>query len=577
MKLKEWLRSVTDGFLSFSDEGPAPKRYQLLRRKIVILMIFVTVVPLFFMAFINYHQYKTSLSSEIKNPLYLQADRTKHTIEIFLEERLAALRFINSAYPFDELSDAKTLNRIFLTLKRELGGFVDLGMIDRNGIQVSYAGPYNLRGKNYSEQSWFQETMIRGVYISDVFLGYRKYPHIALAVKKQTGDAICCIIRATIDTIKFDEIIASMGLDPQSDAFLINHQGILQTRSKFYGNVLETFPIELHRSGIGTHVFETTDHQKREIIVASSHFEQADYELVLIKPRAEVLKSWYTLKNEIFFIFVISVGVIILIILTLSGILVKRISEADEKRESTFRELQHSQKLSSIGRLAAGVAHEINNPLATINESAGLLQDLIDYSGEFQKRTKFLELSDSIIQSVERCRKVTHRLLGFARRLEVMYDELDLNRVVQDVLGFLETEALNRNIEIKLQFADNLPFIFSDHGQLQQVFLNILTNAFDAVKDYGRISINTWSEDSDSVAVSVEDNGAGMSKETLKHIFDPFFTTKKEYGTGLGLSITYGIVKKIGGDLVAQSEEGKGTIFKVYLPLKAPQDNGREV
>ena len=104
--------------------------------------------------------------------------------------------------------------------------------------------------------------------------------------------------------------------------------------------------------------------------------------------------------------------------------------------------------------------------------------------------------------------------------------------------------------------------------------MNILTNAFAAVKDYGRITIATWDENSDTVAASIEDNGIGMSKETLKHIFDPFFTTKKEYGTGLGLSITYGIVKKLGGKLEARSEEGQGTVFTVYLPKKAPQESG---
>lgn len=575
MKLKERWRSITGGFLSFSDEIPAPERYPLLRRKIVILMIIVTVSPLSFMAIINYHQYRTSLNSEIKNPLYLQADSTKHTIEIFLEQLLAAMQFIISAYSGEELSHEQTLKRIFFVLKREIGGFVDLGVIDTNGIQVSYAGPYDLLGKNYSQQSWFQETKIRGVYISDVFMGYRKYPHIALAVRHQAGDVDDWIIRATIDTIKFNEIIASMGLDPQSDAFLVNNQGILQTQSKFYGKVLDPLPISVHRSGFGTHVFETSDPQGRDILVATAHFGQPDHALVLIKPRSEVLKSWYTLKSEIFYIFFVSVGVIVLIIFTLTGILVKRIREADEHRETAFRELQHSHKLSSIGRLAAGVAHEVNNPLAIINESAGLLQDLIGHSGEFQKRTKFLELTDSIIQSVQRCREVTHRLLGFARRLEVKSEKLDLNRVLKDVLGFLEREAINRNIDIQLQLADDMKPIFSDQGQLQQVFLNILTNAFAAVKDYGRISITSWVEDSDTVAASIEDNGIGMSKETLKHIFDPFFTTKKEYGTGLGLSITYGIIKKLGGNLKAFSEEGKGTIFTVYLPLEAPQDNGR--
>ena len=403
MNPKQWWRSITGGFLSFSEEIPARKRYPLLRRKIAILMILVTVAPLSFMAFINYHQYRISLNSEIKNPLYLQADSTKHTIEIFLEQLLAAMQFIISAYSVEELSREQNLKRIFFVLKTEIGGFVDLGVIDGSGIQVSYAGPYDLLGKNYSQQSWFQETKIRGVYISDVFMGYRKYPHIALAVMHPAGDVDGWIIRATIDTLKFNQIIATMGLDPQSDAFLVNSQGVLQTHSKFYGKVLDALPISVPWSGFGTRVFETSDPQGRDILVATAHFAQPDHALVLIKTRSEVLKAWYTLKSEIFFIFFISVGIIVLIIITLTGILVKRIREADETRESAFRELQHSHKLSSIGRLAAGVAHEVNNPLAIINENAGLLQDLIDHSGEFQKRTKFLDISMGMPSTVGVC------------------------------------------------------------------------------------------------------------------------------------------------------------------------------
>jgi two-component system NtrC family sensor kinase len=117
--------------------------------------------------------------------------------------------------------------------------------------------------------------------------------------------------------------------------------------------------------------------------------------------------------------------------------------------------------------------------------------------------------------------------------------------------------------------AKDLPRIDSDRGQLQQVFLNILNNAMAAVDDEGKIFIATWEKDADTIAASIRDNGCGMSEETLRHIFEPFFTTKKEHGTGLGLSITYGIVKKLGGDIEVMSKEHEGTTFKVFLPKKS--------
>ena len=122
-----------------------------------------------------------------------------------------------------------------------------------------------------------------------------------------------------------------------------------------------------------------------------------------------------------------------------------------------------------------------------------------------------------------------------------------------------------------MQLGDELPLINSDRGQLQQVFLNIINNAFFAVEDGGLVEFTTWEQGPDSIAASIQDNGIGMSEETRKHIFDPFFSTRKGYGTGLGLSITYGIVKKLGGSIEVRSKEGEGTVFTVFLPKNAEQ------
>jgi two-component system NtrC family sensor kinase len=299
-----------------------------------------------------------------------------------------------------------------------------------------------------------------------------------------------------------------------------------------------------------------------------TYFVNLPYLLAVVKPEGEVLKAWYTLKTEIFFLFLFSVVVIVLVIFKLTEVMVRRMQESDEKREAAFRQMEHTHKLSSIGRLAAGVAHEINNPLAIINEKAGLMMDLLEYSKDFPEKEKFTSLTDVILQSITRCRSITHRLLGFARRMEVQIEVLDLNEVLRETFTFLEKEALYRNLDVRLQLAPDLPRIASDRGQLQQVFLNLLNNSYAAVEDGGSVTITSYEKDLDTVAVSIQDNGCGMSEETIKHIFEPFFTTKKGTGTGLGLPITYGIIKKLGGDIEVQSKEGKGTTMTVYLPKK---------
>jgi len=569
LNLKKWF-NFRESLQMLTDVDSSSERYRLFQRNIRILMIVLTIVPLSMMALINYHQYQGSLKQEMINPTKLLVSKTRHSFELFLKERQSLIKSISSFYSFEDLSDKKTLNHILFTLKKEFSGFVDLGLINgADGTQLCYAGPYNLLGKKYAEQSWFQEVMLKGTYISDVFMGYRKFPHIAIAVQRLEQSGRSWILRTTIDTTMFDNLIAAMGLDAKSDAFVLNKEGIFQTNSRLYGKVLEQCPLVIPKGGHATYVDERKDPNGNDVFLAYTHLAYPGYTLVIVKPKSAVLKTWYALKSDLFLVFLASSILIVIVVFRLTGVLVNRIREADQNREIAFRELQHHHKLSSIGRLAAGVAHEINNPLAIINEKAGLIKDLIEYTPEFEQKEKFSNLLGVILQSVNRCKTITHRLLGFAKRMEVEIEILDLNELLEEVLGFLEKEALYRNIDIGLELAKDLPKIDSDRGQLQQVFLNILNNAMAAVKDEGQILIATWEKDADNVAVSIQDNGCGMSDETCRHIFEPFFTTKKEHGTGLGLSITYGIVKKLGGDLEVTSKEHEGTTFRIFLPKKS--------
>jgi two-component system NtrC family sensor kinase len=566
MSFTGWVKSLK--LLDFTENGGSPEIYRTLRKRIIALMIVVTVVPLCAMAMINLHQYRKTLRQEIVKPQLVLVNKSKHSVELFLAERLSAVSFIASEHSFDELADEENLSRIFHVMKQEFGGFVDLGLIDAGGLQVSYVGPYQLKGRNYAGQPWFHEVRMKGTYISDVFMGFRRFPHIIMAVQRGVWDGRSWTLRATIDTQRIVELIASMGLDAKSDGFLVNRDGTLQTATRHYGGVLDHFPLALPPVSTEANFLETTDSLGREILMAYSYFQSSPFVLVVIKPRGELFRSWYTLKSTIFYVFLTGVLLILLVVFKLTGFLVKRLQESEEHREAAFLEIEHSHKLSSIGRLAAGVAHEINNPMAIINEKAGLMKDLIELGSDFENKNRFLALTQAIMDSVERCRSITHRLLGFARRMEPQIENIDINEVIRETVGFVEKEARFRNIDLQLQLADGLPVIASDRGQLQQVFLNLLSNAFAAVADGGAVVVCTRNHGG-SVSVSVEDNGCGMSDETLGRVFEPFFSTKKKgHGTGLGLFITYGIIKRLGGQIEAKSKEGVGTIMTVHLPEK---------
>ncbi len=570
--MTDFLSKYLSLFKKSDKDRSSPAWYQKLRRNITILMLLVTLVPLSFIAMFNYYVYQGALKNEIVTPLKAMVNKTKHSFELFLAERISAISFIASAYTFADLADQNTLNRIFRVMKKEFGGFIDLGLINYAGRQVSYAGPYRLEGKEYAGQPWFQEVQVRGTYISDVFMGYRKFPHFVIAVQHMDPSGQAWILRVTIDTTKFNDLIASMGLDASTDAYILNREGTFQTTSKFYGKVLEKCPNCPPPISHEPTIMETVDDQGREILFTYTDFQSAPFRLVVVSRRSEVLKSWKNFKSEIFYVFVASVILICIVVIKLTGVLVRRIEESDQKRELAYHEMEYTSKLASIGRLAAGVAHEINNPLAIINEKAGLMKDLMSMDNAVLDMERFQTLTDAILNSVERCRAITHRLLGFARRMDVAIEVIDLNEVLREVLSFLEKEALNRNLVLTMELAEDLPSILSDRGQLQQVFLNILNNAFDAVKDGGQVAIKSWERDQDHVEIFISDNGIGMSEETMRHVFEPFFSTKKGHGTGLGLSITYGIVKKLGGEIKVESQLGTGTVFRVALPKRNKQE-----
>jgi two-component system NtrC family sensor kinase len=544
-------------------------RYDHFRRNIRIIILILTLFPLTVMALINYHQFLKSLKHEIITPEKVLVNKTRHSIEFFLKERLSLLKSISHMYTYEELSDINRLNRILYVLKKEFSGFVDLGIIDgTSGNQLCYSGPYNLEGKNYTDQNWYQDVNLNGTYISDVFMGHRKFPHIAIAVQHFEKSGRSWVIRTTIDTKMFDNFIAAMQLGGKDDAFILNKKGIFQTNSRMFGGVLEKCPLNIETSGHATYILETQNKHGEDLFIAYTHFNYPEYTLVIVKSHAVALRTWFALKSELFWVFLIGSLLIIIVVFQLTNIMVNRIREADQNRELAFRELEHHRKLSSIGRLAAGVAHEINNPMAIINEKAGLMKDLIAFQPKFKNQEKFMAQIMGILKSVKRCRDITHRLLGFAKRMDVQIETIDLNELIEEVLSFLEREALYKNIEIKLNLSETLPRIDSDRGQLQQVFLNVINNAMAAIDEGGEIHIATIEEKGDTVLTSIQDNGCGMSEETCRKIFEPFFTQKTN-GTGLGLPITYGIIKKLGGNIEVKSKVNEGSTFYIYLPTKS--------
>jgi two-component system NtrC family sensor kinase len=240
----------------------------------------------------------------------------------------------------------------------------------------------------------------------------------------------------------------------------------------------------------------------------------------------------------------------------------EKVQERTEELVRMQSRVAQSERLASIGMLAAGVAHEINNPLGGILALTALtLEDLPRDDGN-------RENLEEVVRQTERCRDIVRHLLEFSRQTDVSIEETDLNEVVERTLGLLRRQSLFFNVEIVNDLDPELPHVLADASQLQQVFMNILMNAVQAMDEKGTLTLVSLSLPSrEEVEVRFVDTGCGIPPEHLGRIFDPFFTTGKGgQGTGLGLSIAYGIVAKHHGSITVESEVGLGTTFTVRLP-----------
>jgi two-component system NtrC family sensor kinase len=551
-------------------EGEKKSRYGRLWRYAILLTAFVSIAPLVTMTAVSYYQYRRAFQDELNRPLLRLTSSVKRSIEFFLEERRAAMQFINNDKSFEELSDRERLGQVFRNMREAFGGFIDLGLIDSTGIQRAYVGPYELQGMNYKDQDWFHEVRLRNMYVSDVFMGYRNFPHFVIAVKHEKGNGDFYVLRATMDMEVLHSQIQSLELMPASDAIIINREGILQTPSRWGAKVLNRTPFPVPPYSDAATVTDSGDDEHNPYLVGYAYIERSPFIFMVIKRMDAMTQNWNSLRNRLVAFISISVVLILLLITGSSTYMVYRLREADRRQAKALHQLEYANKMASIGRLGAGVAHEINNPLAIINEKAGLIKDLLALESDFPKKDKLIKLIDSVLNSVSRCSTITHRLLGFAKHIDIRQDTIDLYTLLNEVLSFLDKEASYRNIKISISVPPDFPTVVSDRGQLQQVFLNIINNAFEALQNGGRIMIILHDKGDGTVEITISDTGPGIPKDILTHIFEPFFSTKKEHGTGLGLSITYGIMEKLGGHVDVISEVGNGTSFILTLPVNRP-------
>lgn len=580
--LKTWLRSILPRFYNKQDEHLNPylrfRDYNRMWAMGSILLMTTSLLPLVVMTLIYYQLIERSINTESLLRTERVASNTRRVVTYFLEERLAALTFTANEMSYAKLSDPDSLAEILRNLKLGFGGLIDLSVIADTGIQVAYAGPYHLEGKNYNEQPWFMECQQHKACVSEIFSGYRDVPHIVVAVKSLRPDGRFFVLRATLETERLIQTLSTFRTGVHADIFLTNREGVLQTPSNYRDTRSNRSSIAVPPYADRTRSLIATDPDGQPIVVGYAYITTkmapTSFILMVVKQKAGMMKVWLDLRRNINWFFAASAIVMVLVIVMSSTFMINKLFHADQENARTMMVAERNAQLASIGQLAAGVAHEINNPLALINETAGYVRDLFTIKQQYREDPELVEHIDSIIDAVERCGTITRQLLGFARRFDVRTECIDLNCMVEDVLNFHKKEALYRDITIHVDIPETIPLIETDRGKLQQIIVNLVNNAFQAIDNGCFLDIRAEMNGQSSVRLLIRDNGCGISEANLNKVFEPFYTTKKEgQGSGLGLSITYGLVKKLHGTISVESKEGEGTLFVVTLPVSMHKDS----
>jgi two-component system NtrC family sensor kinase len=577
-----FLKTITKYLILETESLTSRKRYRRFRITLLLMFITLSITPMGVTSVVTYYQYLHLLESKSHNSLMLNIASTKKKVEASIDELLSTMAFIMLDNSHEEMSDQIFLDRLFVRAQSLYKDFVDIGILDSDGIQRTYAGPYNLSGKDYSDDPSFREAVTNNVYISGVYMGYKQEPHFIIAIKKNTpvqGES--WVLRATVDADSLKTYIdTATRAEETDDVFLVDHEGHLQLSSRYFGSIMEEYTMPEIELGSQISLVEKENRVSKRMVEAMAYIEGTPWILVMAQELPIFTKTFKRFRLQLIFDFVLFSTIVLLVIFRTVNFIGNLVREADQRREDIMAKAEHSNKLASIGRLAAGVAHEINNPLATIGQKAGLMQDIFEMTGDFKYKEKLEEQISGIRSSVDRATIITQRLLGFARRMDITAENVEVNNLVTETIGFLELEAEHWQIKIGRHLQKGLPTIQSDRGKLQQIMLNIINNALDVLEDKerGQIDISTFLTDEETLKITIDDNGPGMTSEVLKNIFEPFFTTKETgKGTGLGLSITYGLVRELGGEIFVDSELGEGTSFTIELPLvlkQATKENG---
>lgn len=525
---------------------------------VVVALLAVSFIPLIVIGGGIYYYAASVLKNKTLDSLRMEVTNHRKAIDQFLEERTMSLKLISKNLSLMSLDRPAELQTALEFLHKDLPWFVDLGVIDDQGRHLAYAGPFDLISKNYKDAGWFKAVKAQSVFISDVFSGFRNVPHFIIAIK-QTGGQGVRIIRATIDTVYFNDIVSEMVGQRKGDAYLVNRDGIFQTNPRTAGKLMGRSSLkDLERfSGVkleerGGQVFLTVWQEK------------VSWLCVVQMDRDDIFSTLHRLRNLGVLVFILVAFLIVATVLLTTNYLVSQLESKRRSIRFLDQQLRQTGQMASSMQLSYDLFGEIKDTLVNIDVATAWIRDL-SRKGNIDEAEESLE---QIKSQVIRSQRLIDKFLSVTQPdgLGPIITEINVNDLLDDLLELLNRELHFNNIRVNRDYQDDLPGVRSDLPQLRQVFLNLILNAMFAIRTDGEIIIKTHAA-GDQLQVMVTDDGPGIPRENIEKIFSPLFTTKPQ-GIGLGLSICESSLKKLGGGISVESEPGQGATFTITLSLQ---------
>ena len=532
--------------------------------------ILLYFMPLLLLAAFFHIQYRHLLRESARAHLAVIAEHQATTFDLFLRERLTNLaNIIDDPLFAPHALDEGYLSARLAALQQTSDAFADLGVVTTDGQLETYVGPVSFpEGVNYHDEAWFRELLAGEDHslITEIYLGFRGRPHFTIAVKRERTGSVQ-VLRSTLSPERLAEYLTTLEGANEVHAAVVSATGVLQVAAPRSGSALQgslfTPPAEPPRGFVQRNL--TTGCPE----YAYAWLRETPWALVVTEARDAATAGIAGFPGTINAITVAFFALMGVVILARARQLVGKQLAVERHEAELSGQLVQAAKLASVGELAAGIAHEINNPLAIIAEEVGVLKDSLDptLAEEGDAPLDLAEHLGIMYEAVFRCRDITRKLLGFVRQTEVRVERQGLHAILDDVLdGMLGNELAISSTVVVRAYDANVPAILTDRNQLVQVFVNLVKNAVDAMPQGGTLTLTTRHL-GDRVAIAVQDTGCGIPADQLDQIFMPFFTTKDPgSGTGLGLSVSYTIIKTFGGTVRVDSAPGVGSTFTVELP-----------